>query len=106
LDEWADGSGKNIDFSMGVYEKVYVIALKFLNKACIDLKHKEYMKSLRERWFKMGRQVFVPSCLNMTKLSSYFCRERLGFDSTGTDNPSQHDEEDSSEDWLASDGEV
>jgi hypothetical protein len=55
LDEWADGTGKNIDFSMGVYEKVYNTALRFLNKASEEAKYKDYMLSLRERWLKMGR---------------------------------------------------
>jgi hypothetical protein len=55
LDEWADGSGNNIDFSMGMYEKVYIQALKFLNKASEDPKYKDYMLALREKWFKAGR---------------------------------------------------
>jgi hypothetical protein len=55
LDEWADGVGNNIDFSMGIYQKVYNTALKFLEKASQDLKYKEYMQSLCEKWFKHGR---------------------------------------------------
>jgi hypothetical protein len=58
LDEWADGSGHNIDFSMGVYERVYNTALKFLTKASESDKYKDYMLSLRERWFKIGRSAF------------------------------------------------
>jgi hypothetical protein len=57
LDEWADGSGNNLDFSMGVYERVYNTALKFLNRATEDPKHKEYMLILREKWFKAGRSI-------------------------------------------------
>jgi hypothetical protein len=57
LDEWADGSGNNLDFSMGVYEKVYVTALKFLKKATEDPKHKDYMQALCEKWFKAGRSI-------------------------------------------------
>jgi hypothetical protein len=55
LDEWADGSGNNLDFSMGRYEKVFLTALKFLNKATEDPKHKDYMLALRVKWFKAGR---------------------------------------------------
>jgi hypothetical protein len=55
LDEWTDGVGNNVDFSMGVYQKVYNTALKFLEKASKDPKYRDYMQSLREKWFKNGR---------------------------------------------------
>jgi hypothetical protein len=47
--------GNNLDFSMGIYEKVYNTALKFLNRASEDPKYKEYMLLLRGKWFKYGR---------------------------------------------------
>jgi hypothetical protein len=40
---------------MGVYEKIYNTALKFLKSATEDPKHKDYMQSLREKWYKAGR---------------------------------------------------
>jgi hypothetical protein len=59
LDEWADGSGTNLDFSMGIYQKVYLTALKFLNKASEDPKYKDYMQNLCEKWFKAGRSIVI-----------------------------------------------
>jgi hypothetical protein len=100
LDEWADGSGNNLDFSMGIYQKVYLTALKFLNKATEDPKHKDYMQNLREKWFKAGRSLIIS--LIIIKLDSFSHRERLGLD-VG-DGPDDDDE--MNEDWLASEEEI
>jgi hypothetical protein len=64
LDEWADGTGNNLDFSMGVYNKIYVKALGFLKKANEDSKYKDHMESLRINWFRMGKSVVYSQLLN------------------------------------------
>jgi hypothetical protein len=74
-------------------------ALGFLNQASRDDRYKDYMLSLREKWFKNGRLILYH--LDYSDFSLLFSRERLGFESANEEH-----EMDPDENWLESDDEI